>query len=222
MSLAQNNKQARLSGRAALLDIYEKLYKRFGPRHWWPAETDFEIIVGAILTQNTAWANVEKAIANLRKERVLAPRKLYNLDKKALAGFIRPAGYYNIKALRLSAFLQFLFKRHNGSLKKMFSLRLPDLRDALLSVNGIGPETADSILLYAAGKSIFVVDAYTKRIFSRHKFFHSTATYDEIQHFFMNNLPRSRKLFNEYHALIVELGKNICKTKPKCEICPIK
>lgn len=204
-----------------LMQIYDKLYERFGPRHWWPGDTAFEIIVGAILTQNTAWANVEKAIRNLKSKELLTPGKLYRINIKILAGLIRPAGYYNIKAKRLKAFLKFLFERYDGSLKKMFFRRLPDLRGELLSVNGIGPETADSILLYAAGKPVFVVDAYTKRIFSRHKFIRPAATYDDVQRFFMDNLPRDVKLFNEYHALIVELGKNICKTKPRCQICPL-
>lgn len=214
MSLAQNNSRP-------LLGIYKKLYEKFGPRHWWPGETDFEIIVGAILTQNTAWGNVEKAIGNLKRKRLLTPRKLHNLDARVLAALIRPSGYYNIKTKRLKAFLKFLFKEYNGSLKLMFSRKLRDLRKELLGVYGIGPETADSILLYAANKPIFVVDAYTKRIFSRYNLISPSATYDDAQWFFMKNLPRRVRLFNEYHALIVELGKNICKTKPRCGICPL-
>lgn len=209
------------NSRSPLLDIYNKLYKHFGPRHWWPADTPFEVIVGAILTQNTAWSNVERALANLKKEGLLTPKKLYNLDVKRLAQLIRPAGYFNIKSARLKEFLKFLFKRHNGSLKNMFSCGTADLRQQLLAVKGIGPETADSILLYAANKPVFVVDAYTKRIFSRHNLIGNKADYDEVQRLFMDKLPRSRKLYNEYHALIVELGKNICKTKPRCDICPL-
>ena len=205
-----------------LMRIYDRLYKRFGPRHWWPADTDFEIITGAILTQNTAWANVEKAIANLKRERVLTPDKMRKTNTRALAGLIRPSGYYNIKAKRLKAFVNFLFKNYNGSLKKMLSRKTADLRKKLLSIKGIGPETADSILLYAAGKPVFVVDAYTRRIFSRHNLIPSGAGYDDVQRFFTDNLPLDEMLFNEYHALIVELGKTICKTKPRCAICPIK
>lgn len=205
-----------------LLRIYGKLYARFGPRHWWPADTALEVVVGAILTQNTAWTNVEKAIATLKHRRLLTAEKLYRLDIKTLASLIRPAGYYNIKAKRLKNFLEFLFTGYNGSLKKLFSSLLPDLRNRLLSINGIGPETADSILLYAARKPVFVVDAYTKRIFSRHNLIRPDADYRQVQRFFTDNLPKDEKLFNEYHALIVELGKNICKAKPRCRICPIR
>jgi len=202
--------------------IYKKMYERFGSRHWWPADTPFEVIIGAILTQNTAWSNVEKAIVNLKNQGLTTPKKLYQININFLAQAIRPAGYYNIKAKRLKAFLKFLFQRYNGSLKKMFAVSASNLRKELLQVNGIGPETADSILLYAANKPVFVIDAYTKRIFSRHNFIKPDAAYDQAQRFFTSNLPKDTKLFNEYHALIVELGKNICKTKPRCEICPIK
>jgi endonuclease-3 related protein len=204
------------------MHIYNRLHERFGPRHWWPADTDFEIITGAILTQNTAWANVEKAIANLKKKRILTPRKMYKTPTSTLAGLIRPSGYYNIKARRLKAFVNFLFKNYNGSLKKMFSRKTAVLREELLDINGIGPETADSILLYAAEKPVFVVDAYTRRILSRHNLIRPQAGYDDVQHFFTNNLPPDRRLFNEYHALIVELGKTICKKKPRCAVCPIR
>ncbi len=204
------------------MQIYDKLYKEFGPRHWWPADSDFEIIIGAILTQNTSWVNVEKAIANLKKRNLLNPKKLYKINTKILAQLIKPSGYYNIKAKRLKSFAEFLFKNYNGSLKNMFSRPWQELRSQLLEVNGIGPETADSILLYAGNKPVFVVDAYTKRIFSRHNFVDPAAKYGELQHIFMKNLPHDHKIFNEYHALIVELGKNICKKKPGCRICPIR
>lgn len=203
------------------MNIYSILYGKFGPQNWWPADTEFEVIIGAILTQNTAWANVERAIGNLKKENVLTPQRLYELDTKKLARLIKPSGYYNIKAKRIKAFLEFLFKNYKGSLKNMFGEGLKGLRQKLLGVNGIGPETADSILLYAAEEPVFVVDAYTKRVFSRHGFIKKDAGYDETQRFFMDNLPVNREFFNEYHALIVKLGKTICKTKPRCEICPI-
>ena len=206
-----------------LEQIYQKLYRHFGPQSWWPGDTPFEVIVGAILTQNTNWQNVAKAIANLKEAGVLSPQKLYSLAQEKLAQLIRPSGYFNIKAKRLKAFLDFLFKNYGGSLKKMFARDLETLRQEILKVKGIGPETADSILLYAGGFPVFVVDAYTKRIFSRQKILSEKTDYHRVQEIFMRNLENDVKLYNEYHALIVRLGKEICKkTKPKCEICPIK
>ena len=203
--------------------IYAKLYRHFGPQSWWPGETPFEVIVGAILTQNTNWQNVAKAINNLKQAKVLSPKKLYSLPRPRLAQLIRPSGYFNIKAKRLKEFLDFLFKNYNGSLKKMFSRPVEDLRKEILSVKGIGPETADSILLYAGGFPVFVVDAYTKRIFSRQKLLSEDAEYHQVQELFTRSLKKDVQLYNEYHALIVRLGKDFCKkTKPKCEICPIK
>ncbi len=202
---------------------YHKLYSRFGPQHWWPGDTSFEIIVGAILTQNTNWGNVARAIANLKQAKVLTPKKLYSLPVSKLAALIRPSGYYNIKAKRLRSFLGHLFNNYNGSLKKMFNRPAAELREEILNVKGIGPETADSILLYAGGFPVFVVDAYTKRIFSRHKFFSEKAGYHEVQKIFTDNLKKDARLFNEYHALIVRLGKDFCKkTNPRCDICPLK
>ena len=211
-----------MSRQKTLMAIYKKLYSTFGPQHWWPADSDFEVIVGAILTQNAAWSNVEKAIVNLKRRRLLKADSLYKISHKRLASLIRPAGYFNIKARRLKSFLKFLFDEYGGSLKKMFLADTHTLRAQLLAVNGIGPETADSILLYAAGRPVFVVDAYTKRIFSRHKLIEKDADYGRIQSFFMKNIPERRDLYNEYHALIVELGKNICRPKAQCDICPLK
>jgi len=203
--------------------IYDKLYRHFGPQSWWPGETPFEVIVGAILTQNTNWQNVAKAINNLKQAKVLSPKKLYSLPRPRLAQLIRPSGYFNIKAKRLKEFLDFLFKNYNGSLKKMFSRPVEDLRKEILSVKGIGPETADSILLYAGGFPVFVVDAYTKRIFSRQKLLSEDAEYHQVQELFTRSLKKDVQLYNEYHALIVRLGKDFCKkTKPRCEACPIK
>lgn len=204
-----------------LLDIYDRLYSRFGPQGWWPGETPFEVIVGAILTQNTAWSNVEKAIGNLKGRRLLSPKKLSNTKPSLIAKLIRPSGYYNIKTQRLRNFLDFLNKGFRGDLKKLLSGPAGDLRKALLAIKGIGPETADSILLYAANRPVFVVDAYTKRIFSRHKLIRKDAGYDEIQRIFMSNLPRNTRLYNEYHALIVRTGKELCKKNPKCNLCPL-
>ncbi|OGX50416.1 MAG: endonuclease, partial [Omnitrophica WOR_2 bacterium RIFCSPLOWO2_12_FULL_46_30] len=189
----------------------------------WPGETPFEVIVGAILTQNTNWQNVESAINNLKKAKVLNPRKLYSLPLAKLARLIRPSGYYNIKARRLRSFLDFLFKNYGGSLKKMFSRDLDSLRRQILNVKGVGPETADSILLYAGGYPVFVVDAYTKRIFSRKKLISENTGYHQAQGIFMRGIKKDAGLYNEYHALIVRLGKEICKkNNPKCETCPIR
>jgi len=207
----------------SLLDIYKLLYKRFGPRHWWPGDTKLEIIIGAILTQNTAWSNVEKAISNLKKSDLLKVKRLSQVSRKRLARLIKPSGYYNIKSQRVKEFLGFLNSRYDGKIEKMFRTKTSKLREELLNVKGIGPETADSILLYAGQKPVFVIDSYTKRVFSRHRYIHEDASYEEAQEFFVKNLPRDVKLFNEYHALIVELGKNLCKSKkPLCSECPIK
>lgn len=203
--------------------IYKKLYAYFGPQHWWPANSPFEVAVGAILTQNTSWQNVEKAIDNLKKHKLLDPHRLYRLSHKKLASFILPAGYYNIKARRLKNFLNFLFRSYQGELKKMSLKDTQTLRQELMSVNGIGPETADSILLYALDRPVFVVDAYTKRILLRHRLIEKDAAYDRIQNFFMKNLKNDVRLFNEYHALLVKLGKEFClKSNPRCELCPLK
>ena len=206
----------------SLLGIYNKLYDRFGPQDWWPGDTAFEIIVGAILTQNTAWANVEKAIYNLKKHKLLSSRKLSRTKPSKIADLIRPSGYYNIKACRLLNFINYLNTEYGGNLKKMFKEKTDALRKRLLGIKGIGPETADSILLYAGDKPVFVVDAYTKRIFSRYGLLSEGASYDEIQRLFLHNLPKSVKLYNEYHALVVRAGKDWCRKKPKCRLCSLQ
>jgi endonuclease-3 related protein len=208
--------------REILDEIYRRLYKAFGPQHWWPGETPFEVIIGAILTQNTAWRNVEKAIKNLKKNRLLTAKALNKIPRSRLARLIRSTGYYNQKAKKLKNFIQFLFDNYGGSLKRMFAEDFLVLRAKLLGVNGIGLETADSILLYAANKPMFVVDAYTRRILSRHNLIKPTATYSEIQDYFMDNLENEVNLFNEFHALLVRLGKDICKAKPNCRVCPLR
>ena len=202
--------------------IYDRLYESFGPQKWWPGDTQLEVIVGAILTQNTSWTNVEKAIGNLKRENLLDVENLKKITTRRLAHLIKPAGYYNIKAKRLKNFIEYLYSFYDGSLKKMFDRDYLRLRAELLSLNGIGQETADSILLYAGNKPIFVVDAYTKRILQRHHLIDKDASYSEIQNLFMDNLKKDVKLFNEYHALLVNLGKNICLKRPLCEICPLK
>jgi len=201
---------------------YCKLFAHFGPQHWWPGKTPFEVIVGAILTQNTNWGNVEKAIANLRSHRLLSPIKLKKISVSRLAVLIRPAGYFNVKAKRLKNFIDFFFAHYNGSIRAMSKKPWPALRAQLLSVNGIGEETADSILLYALNKPVFVVDTYTRRILSRHKMISPDSDYQTIQKLFMDNLPCRRALFNEYHALLVCVGKQMCRTNPVCAGCPLK
>lgn len=206
-----------------LLKIYALLYRKFGPRHWWPGDTRLEIIIGAILTQNTAWSNVERAVANLKKKDLLTVKALSQIPEQKLAELIRPAGYFNIKADRIKKFLAFLNARFGGSINRMFRTETQRLRRELVNVKGIGPETADSILLYAGEKPVFVVDAYTKRIFSRHGYIEEDTDYEEIQNLFYKGLRRDVKLFNEFHALIVELGKNLCRAaKPLCNECPIR
>lgn len=205
-----------------LSHIYKILYKRFGPQHWWPGDTPFEIIVGAILTQNTAWSNVEKAITNLKSRKLLSPAGMKKIRKGELARLIRPAGYYNIKAGRLKNFISFLYAGYGGSLGRLSSEDDETLRKRLLGVNGIGPETCDSIMLYAFNRKAFVVDAYTRRIFSRHGFVGGSDDYHDIQKFFVDNLPKSAVLYNEYHALIVRLAKDFCKTRPDCGSCLLR
>jgi endonuclease-3 related protein len=205
-----------------LMTIYDRLYQAYGPRHWWPGETSFEVMVGAILTQNTSWRNVEKAILNLKEKGVLNPKVIHRLKKTELASMIKSSGYFRIKADRLKSFMEFLFEEYGGDIMRMGRERQEELREKLLQVKGIGPETADSILLYGLRKPVFVVDAYTKRILSRHGVIPEKVSYDDIQRLFMKNLPHNEKIFNEYHALLVHLGKTLCKKIPKCDICPIK
>lgn len=211
------------SPRARILihQAYQRLFSAFGPQHWWPARTPFEVMVGAILVQNTNWKNVEKAIDNLRNKKLLSPRKLNAVSLQELAKYIRPAGYFNVKAKRIKNFVTFFIGRYQGSLAKMRARSVRVLREQLLSVSGVGQETADSILLYALSKPIFVIDAYTKRVFSRHKIFSCDISYQDAQEIFHKNLPQSGKIYNEYHALIVQLAKQYCRVKPLCLKCPL-
>lgn len=204
-----------------LQEAFERMFKHFGPRHWWPGETPFEVMVGAILTQNTNWKNVERAITNLKNEDVLSPLKLYHLQPERLAELIKPAGYFRIKTDRLRNFLKFFIEKYDANVENMRELSQDYLREELLSVKGIGPETADSIILYAVEKPIFVIDAYTKRIMLRHNLCFEEDGYNELQEMFMSNLQNDVKFFNEYHALIVETGKEFCRKEPLCENCPL-
>jgi endonuclease-3 related protein len=217
--------EARISNNAVkkrLMAIYRVLFRAYGPQHWWPADTPFEVMVGAVLTQNTAWANVEKAIANLKRERLLTtPLRMNSVAPEKLASLIRPSGHYNVKTKRLRNLLSYINTQYSGSLTRMFATDSAVVRQQMLQVNGIGPETADSILLYAGKKPFFVVDAYTKRIFSRQGLIKGNADYRSVQDLFMDNLPHDARFFNEYHALIVKIGKEYCKkTRPLCHGCP--
>ena len=205
-----------------LPEIYQRLFHAFGPQHWWPGDSPFEIAVGAILTQNTNWGNVEKAIYNLKKQNALAVKTIHDMPVQKLAELIKPAGYFNVKAKRLKNFIDFLMIKYHGSMKRIGNEDMQVIRKNLLDVNGIGPETADSILLYALGKPIFVIDAYTKRVLSRHGIMGDEKSYDNFQELFHSSLKINVRLFNEYHALFVKVGKTYCKRKkPLCEECPL-
>ena len=206
-----------------LVTYYDALFRAHGPQHWWPGRTRFEIIVGAILTQNTTWTNVERAIANLRREKLLSPAAIEKIPTARLATLIRSSGYFRQKARKLKAFVSFLRRNYQGSLNKLFATPTAELREQLLAVHGIGPETADSILLYAGQHRVFVVDAYTRRILERHNLVHPKATYEDIRTQFEQNLPDDTQIYNEYHALIVHTGKHHCRTRqPNCKQCPLQ
>jgi endonuclease-3 related protein len=202
-----------------LLDIYRRLLARYGPQHWWPAEEPFEVIVGAILTQSAAWGNVEKAIVNLREANALSPKTLRQLSTPKLAALVHPCGYYNAKARKLKSFAYWLGNHYNDNLDKLFTGGVDDLRRKLLAIHGVGQETADSIILYAAAKPSFVIDAYTRRVISRIGLAPDKNSYAAYQDLFMENLPPDAKLFNEYHALLVCLGKKVCRSRPLCPPC---
>lgn len=205
-----------------LHDLYRVLRDHFGPTGWWPADSSFEVIAGAILTQNTAWKNVEKALANLAGLRALTPEGLWNLPESTLRDAVRPAGYFNQKSKRLRGFLQVLFDEFEGSLELLFELPTDALRHRLLRISGIGPETADSILLYAAERPVFVIDTYTVRILTRHGILSEEVTYEEAQQYMMDHLPLDVPLYKEYHALLVYTGKDFCRPKPVCQGCPLE
>lgn len=205
-----------------LLTIYDRLFSAYGPQHWWPADSPFEVMVGAILTQSAAWKNVEKAIANLKASGSLSPQALRRLGLPELATLVRPSGYYNAKARKLKAMAEWLGENYGDDIAKMSVQNTEELRAQLLSVHGIGPETADSIILYAANQPVFVIDAYTRRIFDRIGIVPESPNYAGYQALFMANLPADTNLFNEYHALLVQLGKEACRKKPVCARCCLK
>ncbi|HBA84773.1 MAG TPA: endonuclease [Verrucomicrobia bacterium] len=215
-------KKARPTKRKPLNEAFDRLLERWGPQHWWPGETDIEIIAGAILTQNTAWANVEKAIRRLKEEKALSLEALHRTPLETLAQWIRPAGYHNVKARRLRAFTTLVTQAYEGRLDKLLAEETDELRRVLLRVNGIGPETADSILLYVARRPVFVVDAYTRRVLLRHRWIRESDSYDEVAALFRAQLSNETALFNEYHALIVALGKQHCRPTPQCGECPLR
>ncbi len=202
--------------------MYRTLNRTFGPLHWWPGDTPFEVAVGAILTQNTNWANVEKAIGRIKARGAMEPFALFGLDNGDLEELVRPSGFYRVKAKRLKAFLSTLCEDFGGDLAAMLSGDLLESRRRLLAISGIGEETADSILLYAGGRPLFVVDAYTRRILERHGILGGRPSYGDVQRLFMDVLPADAGLYNQYHALIVETGKRFCRKKPHCGQCPLR
>ncbi len=211
-----------MSLRTPFLRVYRRLYRAYGPQQWWPGDGPFEVIVGAILTQSAAWTNVEKALANLKDRGVLSPQGLEESDEAELARLVRPAGYFNAKARKLKAFAALLSERFGGELERLLAAPAADLRPLLLATHGIGPETADAILLYAAGRPVFVIDAYTRRLFRRLGLAPRADGYDAWQRLFMDSLPPDPALFNEYHALIVRHGKEVCRARPLCASCPLR
>ena len=202
-----------------LLDICHRLMARYGPQHWWPAEKPFEVIVGAILTQSAAWRNVEKAIANLKAAKALSPEALRRLSLSEIAALIHPCGYYNAKAIKLKSLASWLGEYYDDNLNKLFICNADHLRQQLLSIHGIGQETADSIILYAAHKPVFVIDAYTRRIINHIGLAPDSNSYIAYQTLFMDNLSTDAGLFNEYHALLVCLAKDVCRKRPLCQQC---
>jgi endonuclease-3 related protein len=207
---------------APLRKYFDVLLAHYGPPKWWPADSPFEVMVGAILTQNTSWKNVEKAIRNLKVYGLLDAKKIHELDQDTLAMAIKPAGTYNLKAARLKGFVAWFLERFGGDAQRMKEATPDRLREELLEVKGIGPETADAILLYALAMPVFVVDAYTHRLLTRHELAMEEATYEDLKEYFERNLPRDARLFSDFHALIVAVGKDFCRAKARCEECPLK
>ena len=204
---------------ALLLEIYRRLYERYGPQHWWPGESRLETVLGAILTQATAWTNVEKALTNLKADDLLSTRALRDIPEDKLAALIRPSGYFNAKARKVKAFIHHLWGSYGGDLEPLLSKEAGDLRRELLSIYGIGEETADDIVLYAAAKPSFVIDTYTRRVLKRLKLAPRNESYQAYQALFHQNLPKDAALYNEYHALLDRHAKETCKKEPRCRDC---
>jgi endonuclease-3 related protein len=204
-----------------LRDFYDRMSAHYGPTHWWPGDTDFEIAIGAILTQNTAWTNVEKAIANLKAAGLLSPRGILDAPGETLETALRPSGYFRQKAKRVRLFCEHLLTHYGGSLKRMSTRPQAELREELLALHGIGPETADDILLYACDKPVFVVDAYTRRILSRHGLVEPNIGYEPLRALFETHVTPDLHAYREYHGLIVWTGKDFCRTHPRCAGCPL-
>jgi endonuclease-3 related protein len=218
----RRKRSLRRLSRRTLRAIYERLSAHFGPQNWWPGESGWEIMVGAILTQNTAWRNVEKALDNLKRADRLAPARLLAARRAQLTRLVRPAGFTSVKPKRLKGLARFLLDEHGGDPAHLRITELPALRERLLALEGIGPETADAILLYVAEHPIFVVDAYTRRILSRMGYVAPNVSYAELQDLIMKRLPRDRALYGEFHALLDVLGKEYCfKRAPRCAPCPL-
>ncbi|MEW6352286.1 MAG: endonuclease III domain-containing protein [Thermodesulfobacteriota bacterium] len=207
--------------RGLLMDYYHAMRSHFGHRNWWPADSPFEVCVGAILTQNTAWKNVVRAIDNLKHSSSLDPHSIHAMTHEQLAELIRPAGYFNVKARRLKNLIAHIVEHHGADLDSLLAQDSAQLRKALLSINGVGNETADSIILYAAGKPVFVVDAYTKRVLVRHGFVPPAADYTAMQELFHRHIPPDAELYNDFHAQFVAVGHHFCKRKPLCDQCPL-
>lgn len=218
---SRENRTVKQEKRPEIIDFYHKLYDSYGSRNWWPADEPFEVIIGAILTQNTAWKNVEKAIGNLKRGNLLSPEGLSDLPENELAALIRPSGYYNQKAKKIKAFLDYYKRFYNNDLTRMSDKPLEALREELLDIFGIGEETADCILLYALEKPSFVIDAYTKRIFSRIGWCDEKISYTELKSMIEQNIPVDIKIYNEFHALIVYHGKEYCRKIPACDLCAV-
>jgi endonuclease-3 related protein len=202
-----------------LLDLYRRLFGLYGGQRWWPADTPFEMMVGAVLTQSTSWRNVEKAIANLKAAGALSPEAIRSINQDEMAAIIRPSGYHNAKAKKLKSMVEFMLTECGDDLGRLFSQDTEGLRRKLLGVHGVGPETADSILLYAGGQPVFVIDAYTRRILARLGLAPKSESYEAYRRLFMSNLPADAALFNEYHALLVRHGKDFCRKSPACRGC---
>ncbi len=223
--MPRNDRTPRESANKTLRRMYDRLWSAYGPQHWWPADTPTEVVIGAILTQNTAWKNVERAIANLKRAKCLTWAAIRRTSLTRLAALIQSSGTYRVKAARLKTFVKYLWDHHNGSLASLCDGDLDEARRRLLAINGIGPETADAILLYAGNRPTFVVDAYTRRILRRHFVTDSRADYETVRRLFHETFqPQTTKtvrLYNEYHALLVAVGKRHCRTRAQCEGCPL-